>query len=310
MPQAAAPPMRVLITGAHGYLGERLGRELSARGLDVGALVRRPTPAPAFASEVVVADITRPIAERPRGPFDVLVHLAAANDVASRDPETALRVTTLGTRHVLDLCAAHGIPRVLYVSTTQVYGADAGVVDESTPPAPRNDYALTHLFAEHYVRASRIRWAIARPGNIFGTPSSRAQERWTLVPSCFCLEAHDHGRITLMSSGLQLRDFLGAGDVARLLAAMTQRFDELEGVTLNLTSGRSVTVRSVAERVAARFALRTGRACAIDVRSSAPAESGALSMPTALRERLGFVLDRHEDMDDEIDKTFAVLEAS
>ena len=299
---------RILVTGAHGYLGERLGHELRDRGLVAGAIVRRH--APSFASEVLVADVAQPITVRPAHRYDVLVHLAAANDVTSRDPEAALRITALGTRHALDFCAANDIPRFLYVSTTQVYGRDQGTIDESTPTVPKNDYALTHLFAEHYVRASKLRWAIARPGNIFGAPTSRAQERWTLVPSCFCLEAHDHGKITLLSSGLQERDFLGASDIARLLVAMALRVDDLHGRIVNLTSGESYTVLSAAERVAARFVARTGRTCPIEVRSSAPGHGEPLHMPSSLRQSLGLVLERRQEMDEEIDRTFAVLEAS
>ncbi len=299
----------MFLTGASGYLGHRLVRELRAHDAKVGALVRRaPADASAF-DEVIVADVAEPISARPSGRYDVLVHLAAANDIASRDPATALRGTTLGTRRALDFGKAAAIPGFLYVSTTQVYGRDAGLVDECTEPRPRNDYALTHLFAEQYVRYEAARWAVARVGNVYGAPSSRAQERWSLVPNCFCKAAHERGRITLTSSGLQERDFLGASDVAVLLHAMARRLDDLHGTVVNLTSGRSETVLAMAERVAARFTARTGRPCPIEVRSSEPTRAEPLLMPTALRERLGLRLEAPQRINDEIDRTFEILEA-
>jgi len=307
-PRTPAEPRSILVTGASGYLGTCLVRELISRGHTVGALVRRPPPEPSGLAEVLVADVSEPIEVTPGLRYSALVHLAAANDVASRDPALALRGTTLGTKRVLDFAARHGIDGFVYVSTTQVYGVDHGDIDEQTPTRCRNDYALSHLFAEQYVAASDRSWVIARPANIFGAPASRAQERWTLVPSCFCKEAHESATITLLSSGRQQRDFLGSGDVAALLASTAERTDTLRGRTVNLTSGQSIRVLDVAHRVAARYAARHARECRVTVRSEQPAESPALRMHTSLREELGLHLERPQSMDEEIDRTFAVLE--
>lgn len=303
------PARRVLVTGAQGYLGTRVVDALLQRGHDVGVLVRREARGlPRTLSEVLTADIAEPL-PTPSGRYDVVIHLAAANDVASRDPATALRVTTLGTRRVIELCRAAGIAGLVYVSTTQVFGADEGDIDESSPLRGRNDYALTHLFAEQYTAASELDWVIARPANVFGAPASRAQSRWTLVPSCFCKEAHETGRITLLSSGRQQRDFLGAGDVAALLGTIAERSGELRRRSINLSSGRSTTVLAVAERVAARYRARHGRACEIRVASDLPPEGRPLHVSTRLRETLGLVLQSPQSMDEEIDRTFGVLEA-
>ncbi|HEV7773675.1 MAG TPA: NAD(P)-dependent oxidoreductase [Conexibacter sp.] len=112
--------MRVLVTGASGFLGGFACTELRVRDHAVTALVRRPGSAPAGCEEVhgdltgepaTLADAVA--AARP----DCVLHLAA--EIATqRDVARIAAVNIVGTRHLLEACAAAGSPKVVFASTS------------------------------------------------------------------------------------------------------------------------------------------------------------------------------------------------
>ena len=137
--------MRVLVTGASGFVGRALVEELRHRGraYDVHGLERRDGD---LADEGVAERAIA--AARP----DVVVHAAARIGVArcESEPLLALRSNVLATVLVARACAEHGA-RLAYVSTADVYGA-VPEADEDTPPRPASLYALTKWWGEEAAR--------------------------------------------------------------------------------------------------------------------------------------------------------------
>ena len=138
--------MKVLVTGASGFVGRALVNELrhGERAYEVHALERRDgdLSEPGVAEAAVVE--ARP---------DVVVHSAARIGVArcEDEPLLALRSNVLATALVARAAAVHGA-RLAYVSSADVYGARPGVVDEEAEPAPESLYALTKWWGEQAAR--------------------------------------------------------------------------------------------------------------------------------------------------------------
>ena len=131
-----AEPVRILVTGATGFVGGALLRALRERpDVEVRGIGRRPMPDADLAS----IDLTRPVSATFATEFrpDVIVHAAArASQWGSRAQFRAQNVDA--TANVLDLARRSGLPRVVYVSSTSVFyrPADQYDISESTPIGP------------------------------------------------------------------------------------------------------------------------------------------------------------------------------
>ena len=137
--------MKVLVTGASGFVGRALVDELrhGDRAYEVHALERDDgdLSEPGVAEEAVAE--AHP---------EVVVHAAARIGVArcAQEPLLALRSNVLATAFVAR-AAAHGA-RLAYVSSADVYGSRPGLVDEEAEPAPESLYALTKWWGEQAAR--------------------------------------------------------------------------------------------------------------------------------------------------------------
>jgi nucleoside-diphosphate-sugar epimerase len=176
--------VRYALTGATGFVGGELARQLLAAGHEVVALVRDPGRAGALEAHGALLvrgdlDDTAALDELCRG-VDGLFHVAGWYHLGHRDPSTADRVNVQGTRHVLAAALRGGVPRVVHTSTLAVNSDTAGqVVDES--------YRFTgkHLSAYDRTKAAAhdvalefagdgLDVVIVQPGLVYG-PGDTAQ---------------------------------------------------------------------------------------------------------------------------------------
>jgi nucleoside-diphosphate-sugar epimerase len=172
-----ATGVTVLVTGATGFLGDRLVRRLRAGGTPVRVLVRsaaKARPLTDRGAEVVLGEITDPDRLRVAAQgATVIYHLAGRLLVPGVPAEEYHRTHVEGTRALLSACrGAPSVTRFVHVSTTGVIGVTGNrPADEAAPIRPTNVYEATKAQAESAVRES---WrdgftaVIARPGLVYG----------------------------------------------------------------------------------------------------------------------------------------------
>jgi GDP-6-deoxy-D-talose 4-dehydrogenase len=243
---------RILVTGADGFTGRYVTEALAAAGHEVHGLVHRMPAVPvAGAGSVLTADLrdaegisTAVAAVQP----ERVVHLAAIAFIAHADIEAMYDTNIIGTRNVLEALSklASGPEKVLIASSANVYGnSTAGMLTESTPAAPANDYAVTKLSMEHVagLYAERLPITVVRPFNYTGV----GQAESFLLPK---IVAHVRRRAPAIELGnLDVaRDF---SDVRTVVNAYLRLLDEpsAAGGTFNVCSGVAVTLSEVLDLV-------------------------------------------------------------
>jgi UDP-glucose 4-epimerase len=306
--------MNVLISGGFGYIGSYMVDNFQKRGWKVG-VISRSIPDYlrnlAVGVKVHIADITKPIKFNLENEYELFIGLAGANDIDSSDFYSALINTSLGMRNSLDFCLKNKIKKIIYFSTFHVYGAQGGFIDESSPLNCKNDYAMTHMFAEEYVKMFQrnygLDYLILRPVNIYGAPLNRNIDRWSLVPNCFCKEAFEKQSITLMTSGKQIREFISLEDLVNITALFCQRFDTYKNDTFNVASGLRMSIVDIAGIVREIYQEKYGKECNLHINSALPVVCDTIEVSTRKLTGLGYRFCVPENLKNEILKAFNIL---
>ncbi|ALX82934.1 NAD(P)-dependent oxidoreductase [Achromobacter denitrificans] len=184
---------RVLFIGC-GDLGQRAARRLLARGDTVYALRRRPPADDASGIRWLAGDISQPdsLPALPAG-ITRVIHVATAG---ARDPAAYRAVFVDGLNHVLDALDTRQVERIVFVSSSAVYGEHRGDwVDEDTPPAPQGFNGRILLEAEAALAARAIPHTTLRLAGLYGPGRLQLIERLRTGKASAPLEPHWANRI-------------------------------------------------------------------------------------------------------------------
>jgi len=243
--------MKLLVTGAQGFVGRHFCAAAAAAWPH--AALRTPTLDVTDRDAVFAAMM----AETP----DVVVHLAAiaANAVAKSDPQRAWSVNLFGTINIADaILAAGGAARLLFVSSSEVYGASftAGIpLDETALLQPQNLYAATKAAAEMALCALRpagLRYVVMRPFNHIGPGQAEAFVVPAFAGQIARIEAGLSPPVLSVGNLAPARDFLDVRDVCAAYVAAIQHFEALApGTILNVASGQGVRIQTLLDQLLA-----------------------------------------------------------
>ena len=243
--------MRALVTGATGFIGRYLTRELLRSGYDVCVAVRDPEKLKNVGLEGNVKAYVFDLGDIPNGDLwgyfdrpDVVFHLAWEG-LPNYSSLHHLEQNVPRHYKFLKGLAESGCPKVIVTGTCAEYGNQSGALKEDAPAHPSNVYALakyvlylmTRILYERYKKC--LIWV-----RIFYVIGQRGR------PSLFdqLIEAIEGGKKSFdLTGGEQLRDYLSVEEVAVGLKKIAERADG--SMAINLGSGRPVSIRSTVERL-------------------------------------------------------------
>jgi nucleoside-diphosphate-sugar epimerase len=241
-----------LVTGAAGFTGRYLGPLLAGQGHEVHGLVHGPSEdaISGFArlhqgNLCDLSAIGRIVREvQP----DYVVHLAAIAFVAHSDAEEMYRVNVVGTRQLLQ--ALSELPKapasILIASSANVYGNKrGGMLDETTPAAPVNDYGASKIAMEYVasIYRSQLPLIVVRPFNYTG----RGQSTDFVVPKII-EHARQGGDVIELGNLDVARDFSDVRTVTEIYARVLVRPEAIGG-TFNVCSGRAIELLEIIDLV-------------------------------------------------------------
>jgi UDP-glucose 4-epimerase len=310
----------VLVTGGFGYLGGRIATAIAGQGsIDVVRLTsRRPRPAPPWlpGAETAVLDLSNQATLLAAlSGVDSVIHLAAANEIqCAADSLDALRVNTFGTIRLLEAAILAGVQRFIYFSTAHIYGSPLlGEITEQTLPRPFHPYAITHRAAEDFVLAahnkSRIIGTVIRLSNAVGAPTHLNIDRWTLVANDLCRQAVQTRKLTLLSDGLQERDFIPIYDVERAVCHFLNltRIESTDGL-FNLGGESTLCIYEMAMKIAQRCKLNLGFEPSIERPGTPRAISAEKSLQYSIQKLKDTGFSLGGSLDSEIDQMLRLCE--
>jgi UDP-glucose 4-epimerase len=253
----------VVVTGGAGFIGSELVRQLAARGERVVVIDNLVNGTRANVADVLsdrvelletdirALDVVGPHLRHARAVYH-LACLGVRHSVHS--PFENHDVNATATLRLLAASREQGVPRFVYVSSSEVYGtARWAPMTEEHPTYPSTVYGSSKLAGECYTRAYFETYGyptvVVRPFNTYGPRSHHEGDSGEVIPK-FLLRCLAGRPLIVFGDGTQTRDFQFVSDTARgiLLAGDDPR---AVGATINLGSGSEVTINDLAGEVAA-----------------------------------------------------------
>ena len=255
----------IAITGSEGFIASHLVEVLVERGYSVRAMVQYNS----FSSagwldklpneildhvEIFMGDVRdhRSVMELTQG-VDAICHLAAliAIPYSYQAPESYLATNAGGTLNILEAMRAHGTPRMIHTSTSEVYGSALMVpIPETHPLQAQSPYSASKIAADKFVESYHLSFNLPvvtlRPFNTYGPrQSARA-----VIPATISQIAAGKREI-LLGALDPTRDFNFVLDTVNAFVSLLEADDSVIGKTFNTGSGREISIGDFVKLIAA-----------------------------------------------------------
>ncbi|MCY9017515.1 GDP-mannose 4,6-dehydratase [Priestia megaterium] len=240
--------MKAIVTGGAGFIGSHLVEELIIKGFEVHIIDSMISgkqenihPLATLHVEDICSKQTKQIIlkEKP----NIVFHLAAQADVSRsiNDPQYDADVNIKGTINILEACRDASVDKIIFASTSAVYGElQKDLITEMDPTVPISYYGLSKLTAESYIRLfSRLyglSYTILRYGNVYGPRQTPKGEGG--VVAVFLDRLNKGTMLNIHGDGEQTRDFVYVKDIVQAnIAAIDKGHQEvIHASTMQRTS--------------------------------------------------------------------------
>jgi UDP-glucose 4-epimerase len=255
--------MRILITGAFGFIGGRLVQYLNQEGHNEVVLCTRRVKQ--YSQWLPYADVRQIDWDSQRDLVDlcseveVIVHAAGMNaQECSVDPVSALIVNGVNTSRIVEAALKTGVKRIIYLSTAHVYASPlSGILNEEISPKNLDPYATSHLAGENSVlyagKFHNLEGIVLRLSNTFGAPIHKNVNCWMLLVNDLCKQVAESSELVLNSRGFQQLDFMSMTNLCKVIGFFIFSENKYDPPTVfNVGSGKSHSVMDLTRLIQKR----------------------------------------------------------
>jgi len=245
----------ILITGGFGLLGGKLGQYLSENyNVILGSRSDQNEPNWLPIAKTLKIDWDNETSLNDAcNMVDIVIHASGLNaQECSSDPEKALLVNGVYTQNLVNAAIKQSVKKIIYLSTAHVYSDNLlGVITEDTPTVNTHPYATSHVAGENAVllaiKQGRIKGAVTRIANAFGSPVSKDVNCWMLLVNDLCKQAVVERSLTLNGNSKAVRDFVTIRDFCSVIGFLIE--DNNTSHIVNIGSGKACTIGEMATKI-------------------------------------------------------------
>jgi len=251
--------MKVLVTGAAGFIGSHLVEELVSKGLEVVAVDNLKTGKLENLRSVIhrisfhQMDIRSPEIVKFFFGASTVFHLAALADIVPSisDPFEYIDVNVMGTTQVLEAARVAGVARLIYAASSSCYGIPTEFpTSEEANLAPKYPYALSKYLGEqiffHWQNLYGLKGLSLRFFNVYG-PRSRTGGSYGAVLGVFLAQKMSNMPLTVVGDGNQKRDFTFVGDVVEAIILAGESV--ATNMAINIGTSNPISINELATMI-------------------------------------------------------------
>jgi len=254
--------MNILVTGGCGFIGSNIVDRLCiSQNYNITVIDNLSSDAHDqfyynknaiyYKDDITNKHIVNSIFERHKP--DYVFHLAAEARIQNciNEPTKAFNTNTVGTQNILEACRLFNVKRVMFSSTSAIYGLNDTLPQKETlSPSCLNMYSYSKLFSEGlfklYSEMYNIDSVCFRYFNVYG-PRQPVRGSYAPVIGVFSRQKKNNEKMTIVGDGLQTRDYVYVSDVVSANIVAMNCEHKLNGNIINIGTGKSFSVLDIAK---------------------------------------------------------------
>lgn len=250
---------RALVTGGAGFIGSNIAEELVDRGVEVVILDDLYLGSEDNLAEIrdEIEFVNGSVLDREKletavKGCDTIFHQAARSSAPMHkdEPAESARVNIVGFINAMEAGLEEGVEKVVYASTSSMYGSVEPPHKEDMGEKPTNRYTSSkmsrELYAQVYTQTTDLETTGLRYFSVYG-PHERAKGRFANVVSQFLWKMQNGEAPTIFGDGSQTRDFTYVEDIVKANILAAERREELNGEYFNIGTGKETSFTQVIE---------------------------------------------------------------
>jgi len=252
---------KVLVTGGAGFIGSNLVHELVSKGIEVKVLDDLFLGSESNLKEVKediefikgsVLDNEK--VEEAVKNCDTVFHQAArsSSPMHKEKPVNGLEVNVSGFVNVCEAAAEEGVDKIVYASTSSMYGSVEPPHREHTGEVPTNLYTASKMARERYAQVYSYNEKIQTTGlryfSVYG-PREKSKGKYANVVTQFLWRMQKDEKPVIWGDGEQSRDFTYVKDIVKANILAAERDKEIDGKQFNIGTGRDRTFNNAVEEI-------------------------------------------------------------